>query len=131
MASIYKKSVKITDPRTGRKVKTKSKKWWGRFRDEFGNEKRVPLATDRAAAQTLLAEHVKKVERKLAGMEDPFDKHRKRPLPEHAADFEKYLKNKGATAMHVRKTAQRIPAVLDACKFKTILQISPIGARPP
>jgi integrase len=125
MASIYKKPVLLTDPRTGRKVKTKSKKWWGRFRDEYGNEKRVPLATDRAAAQTLLAEHVKKVERKLAGLEDPFDKHHKRPLSEHAADFEKYLKNKGTTAMHVQKTAQRVHAVIDACKFKTILQISP------
>jgi integrase len=46
----------MTDPKTGRKVKTKSKKWWGRFRDEQGNEKRVPLATDRAAAQEYLAD---------------------------------------------------------------------------
>ena len=36
MASVYKKPVFVTDPKTGKKVKTKSKKWWGRYRDETG-----------------------------------------------------------------------------------------------
>jgi hypothetical protein len=33
MANLYKKPVVRTDPQTGKRVKTKSKKWWGRFRD--------------------------------------------------------------------------------------------------
>ncbi len=46
MASLYKKPIVIRDPKTGEKVKAKSKKWWGRFTDYLGREKRVPLATD-------------------------------------------------------------------------------------
>ena len=125
MASLYKKPVVITHPKTGQRVKTKSKKWWGRFKDENGFEKRVPLATDRAAAQTMLAEHVRKVERKLAGLEDPHGKHHKRPLSEHVNDFEKFLKHKGTSAGHVQKTTQRIKSVISGCKFNSILQISP------
>ena len=45
MASLYKKPIKVTEPKTGKKVAARSKKWWGRFTDERGEEKRVPLAT--------------------------------------------------------------------------------------
>uniref|UniRef100_A0A7C2NZX9 Uncharacterized protein n=1 Tax=Schlesneria paludicola TaxID=360056 RepID=A0A7C2NZX9_9PLAN len=61
MASIYKKPVTVTDPQTGERVKGKSKKWWGRYKDENGIERRVPLATDKASAQAMLNEIVKKV----------------------------------------------------------------------
>jgi len=71
MASLYKKSVVRTNPKTGQKVKTKSRKWWGRFRDENGIERRVPLATDKAAAQTMLNEKVKRAERRAAGSTTP------------------------------------------------------------
>ncbi len=47
MANLYKKPVFIRDLQTGQRVKTKSKKWWGRFRDASGRERRVPLATDK------------------------------------------------------------------------------------
>jgi hypothetical protein len=30
MANLYKKPVVVTDSKTGQKIKTKSKKWWGR-----------------------------------------------------------------------------------------------------
>jgi hypothetical protein len=43
MASLYKKPVFIREPRTGKREKTKSKKWWGRFRDAMGQEKRRAL----------------------------------------------------------------------------------------
>ena len=52
MASLYKKPVIVRDPKTGEKVKTKSKKWWGRYTDSLGCEKRVPLATEKMVAQT-------------------------------------------------------------------------------
>jgi len=58
MARLYKKPVIVTDPKTGEKIKTKSKKWWGRYRDENGVERRVPLAVDKGAAQIMLNEAV-------------------------------------------------------------------------
>ena len=76
MASIYKKPILVKDPKTGQKIKTKSKKWWGRFRDENGTEKRVPLAADKAAAQAMLSELVKKVERQsFADIRDVRENH--------------------------------------------------------
>ena len=115
MASLCKKPIFITNPKTGEKVKTKSKKWWGRFRNEHGVEKRVPLATDKAAAQTMLNEHVRQAERRAAGLEDPFEKHFKRPLAEHLEDFEKHLANKGSTKDYVNTTVQRVRAIIVEC----------------
>src|SRR5712692_6829895 len=95
MASLYKKPIVATDPKTGQKIKAKSKKWWGRYREENGVERRVPLAADKTAAQAMLNELVKKVERRAAGIVDRFDEHRKRPIGDHLADFELHLKTKG------------------------------------
>ena len=124
MASLYRKPVILRDPKTGQKIKTKSKKWWGRLRDENGREKRVPLATDKAAAQAMLAELVRKTERRAAGIEDPYEKHRKRRLKDHLVDFVANLTNRGATPDYVNTTEQRVSAILDGCKFERIDQIS-------
>lgn len=124
MASIYKKPIFIRDPKTGQRVKAKSKKWWGRLRDENGEEKRVPLATDRTAAQTMLTELVKKAERKAAGITDPLEEHRKRRLTLHLKDYEHYLRDKGNTEDYVLHTAHRIAACVKDCRFATIPDIS-------
>ena len=47
MASLYRKPIVVRDPKTGKKVEKQSKKWWGRFTDSIGREKRVPLSTDK------------------------------------------------------------------------------------
>ena len=54
MASLYKKPVIRTDPATGQKIKAKSKKWWGQYKDALGRLRRVPLAIDKVAAQAML-----------------------------------------------------------------------------
>src|SRR5215470_5934636 len=106
MASLYKKPVIVADPKTGQKIKTKSKKWWGRYRDENGVERRVPLAMDKAAAQAMLNGLVKKVERRAVGLDDPFEEHRRKPVAEHLADFALHLTNKGSTPDHMKLTKQ-------------------------
>jgi site-specific recombinase XerD len=124
MASLYKKPVILADPKTGERIKTKSKKWWGRFTDEDGREKRVPLATDKSAAQAMLSEQVRRVERRLAGLSTGYDEHHKRPLKKHVTDFARYLRDKGSSSDHVKRTESRIRALLKATKTKTISQIS-------
>jgi len=114
MASLYKKPVVLTDPKTGARVKTKSKKWWGRFRDENGVEKRVPLAADKTAAQAMLNELVKKMERRAAGRSDPTEDQRKRPIGEHVSDFTAYLKNKGVTPKQVHTATTQLQRMIDA-----------------
>ena len=94
MASLYKKPIWITDPQTGQRTKTKSKKWWGMYRDASRRMCRVPLAIDKMAAQALLNQIVRQVEREKAGLVDPTDEQRRRPLKTHLAEFKKYLENK-------------------------------------
>jgi site-specific recombinase XerD len=125
MASLYKKPVVVNDPKTGKKINAKSKKWWGRYRDENGVERRVPLATDKTAAQAMLGERVKKVELKTAGLVDPFENHRKRPLKEHAGAFECFLRHKGNCDKHISGTSKRVLAIVDGCKWVLINDMSP------
>jgi integrase len=125
MASLYKKPIVVADPKTGQRVKTKSKKWWGRYRNENGVERRVPLAADKMAAQAMLNELVRKVERKAVGLDDPYEEHRKRSLDEHLADFGSHLASKGSTSDYVSLTKQRIKLIVDSCKFQRIGEIFP------
>ncbi len=124
MANLYRKPIVVNDPKTGRKVKTHARKWWGRYRNEHGVDRRVPLATDKSAAQAMLHQLVIKADRRAAGMEDPFEKHHKRSLVEHLADFRNYLTNKGSNAAYVRATEHQVRSVISACKFERISQIS-------
>ena len=125
MASLYKKPVILRDPKTGLKVKTRSRKYWGRFRDATGQEKRVPLAADRTAAQAMLNEHVRRVEREKVGLVDPTDEHRKRPLWRHVSDYRQYLKSKANEKRYIDLAVGRINNLLSGCRFKYITHIRP------
>ena len=106
MASLYKKPIVSIDPVSGKKTKRHSKKWWGRYRDVDGSEKRVPLATDKKAAQAMLNELVVKVERIVAGLIDPAEEHLTRPLERHLDDFHAYLRAKGNSRSHSNQTVR-------------------------
>ncbi len=124
MASLYKKPIVVRDPESGRRTTIKSRKWWGRYRDAEGRDRRVPLASDKTAAQAMLRELVVRVEREVAGLEDPFEKHRKCPLSEHLADFRKHLLSKGNTLAYIKQAAQRVRDLLAECKFERVNDIS-------
>ena len=124
MASLYKKPVIMTDPNTGERVKTKSLKWWGRFRDYSGREKRVPLARDKTSALTMLNERVQKEELKAAGRIDPFEDEGKRPIGEHIDQFEAHLQHKGNTAQHIHEVATKVRKIAKGRKWKFIRDIS-------
>jgi len=84
-----------------------------------------PLATDKTAAQQMLAELVRKAELGKAGLLDPFEAHRRRPLSEHLDDYRRYLEADGNTADYVGKTCSRIQAIIDGCAFAFIADITP------
>ena len=72
----------------------------------------------------MLNEWVKKIEHRIAGLSDPLEDHRHRPLSEHVRDFVAYLSDKGSTPGHVMRTSQQLRSVIDGCKFKTIDDLS-------
>jgi integrase len=118
MASLYKKPVMTHDPVTGERVKTKSRKYWGQYKDALGRLRRVPLAVDKMAAQAMLNKIVQKVERERAGLTDPTDEQRKRPLFQHVSEFKRSLTNKGVTPKQVWETIQKLQRMIDAGRWK-------------
>ena len=124
MASLYKKPITIRDPHTGQKVKAKSKKWWGRYRDYQGVERRVPLANNKTAAQEMLNKLVKKAEYEKAGLVDPTDDQRRRPLKDHLKEFENYLNHRDATAKHVTETISKLNKITADRKWAFIADIT-------
>jgi integrase len=124
MASLYRKLIWKTDPKSGERVRANSRKWWGRYKAHDGSEKRVPLAADKGAAQAMLNDLVRKVERRSAGLEDPFEKHHQMPLKTHLDNFKSQLEHKGATKDYVNTTHQRVEDIIVTCKFERISHIS-------
>lgn len=129
MASVYKKSIRKRDPKSGKTITVKSKKWWGRFRDEHGVEKRGPLATDKGAAQSMLNTLVIKAERRAAGRIDAFDDHMKRPLSEHTDDFENHQRSKGNSEQHVGEVSKKVRRIVKGCNWTMIRDISASGTQ--
>ena len=128
MASLYRKPVMITDPATGKKVKQKSQKWWGQYKDADGRLCRKPLAVDKTAAKAMLNEIVKRVERERAGLVDPTEEQRKRPLSIHFKEFESYLANKDVTAKQKQETIAKLKKMVEGRRWKMISDISASGA---
>jgi integrase len=125
MASLYKKTIVKTDRKTGQTRTANSRKWWGRYRDSLGRDCRVPLATDKTAAQALLNERVLKAEREAAGHTDPYIRHADRPLTEHVNDFEQHLRDKDNSEKHVTGVAGKVRRIVDDCNWTFIRDLSP------
>jgi len=123
MANLYKKPVHVIDPKIGQKVKTDSKKWWGRYVDADGVERRVPLAVDKKIAQRMLNELVEQAEQGRNG--NSFADAAKLPIELHLEGFEEHLVAKGNTALHVQQTVKRVEIYVSTMKRRTIDKIDP------
>jgi integrase len=104
-----------------KKVKKKSGKWYGRLP---GSTKPVPLSTNKVAAQQILAGLIRKSELGRAGIADPFEEHRKRPLAEHLSDWGAALEARGNTGKHVQMKLSRAGRIVATCKFAFIGDLS-------
>ena len=101
----------------------------GRYRDEHGVDRRVPLTKDKVAAQAILNDLVTRAERRAAGTIDPFEEHAKRPLKEHANDFEEYQRSKGNSSQHVGEVSTKVRKIIAGCKWAFIRDLSASGTQ--
>ena len=120
MASLFKRTYTKFDPATGTRKQHKAAKWFGQFSDENGVTHRIPLARDKAAAQAMLNELVKRAELRKIGVFDQTEEHRATPLAEHVAAFEAFLRAKAGAPKHVANTLARLRTVITACGFKRL-----------
>lgn len=79
----------------GTRLCFQSKKWYGEYKDADGTEHRIPLSTDHTAAERMLSDLKKQVERVRAGIaERGEEENATRPLADHLTAFEHYIRTR-------------------------------------
>ena len=124
MAKLFKRKYWVVDPKTGERIQKQAENWSAKVKDDLGVWQRVTFCPDKILSGLMLDDLKRKAMKCRAGLADPFDAHRKRPLREHVVDFEKSLEHKGNTAEHCRLVANRARRVIDDCRFRRIADLS-------
>lgn len=124
MASVFKATYRRKDPKSGKVVVRKYRKWSIKYKDESGRWKIVPGLRDKEATLALARQLEKRAEQIRAGIHDPFEEHRKTELARHVDAFRVHLESKGNTQDHVDKTVARVNEVVNACCFDKFDHIS-------
>ena len=112
----------VTLPLTesGKSYRDESTKWYVQYKDEHGTWQREPGYTDKEATHQLASELERKVERRRAGLTDPFEEHHSRSLAEHLNDYRQHLEAKENTEDHVQACTSRVSAILQGCRLDRI-----------
>ncbi len=103
------------DKKTG-KIK-RLKRWYGKYRDASGVIKKVPLSTNKAAAQMMLGELLSKVDRERAGLVDRTAEHANTPLTTHFEAWASDLGSREASEKHVKQTVGWVRKVIEGTKL--------------
>lgn len=107
------------------KRRVRSRKWYVRYRLPDGRTREVPGYTDKSATMALAVQLEKNAVREAAGLATPVDRYLADPVEKHLRQFVADLETRGRTADHIKKTASRIRAVLEACGSKRLAEIEP------
>src|SRR5688572_30818614 len=97
MANLLKRVSKVVDPKTGKTINKKSRKWYVEYRDANGRTRRKVGFTDKAATQELALKLERRARLEANGLHDRFDEHLISPIADHLNDFEKHLQAKNNT----------------------------------
>lgn len=125
MASIFKPTYIRKNPKTGKKVRRKLKKWYIEYRDGQGVIRRVPGLQDKESTKLLARELERKAMLEAQGIEDKFEEHRNRLLLEHLDDFKQFLESKGRGRKYYQYTYGVVKRALEGCKFRLWRDLSP------
>src|SRR5579859_2109443 len=120
MSALFRRT--YTDKQTGES--RTARKWYGQYTDADGKRQRVPLSTNKGAAQQMLNEIVRRVEMERAGIRDRFAEHRRRPLGEHLKDWTASLKASGRGEDYIALKLARVRAIIAGCKFVFLADLS-------
>jgi len=129
MATLYHPTYVRNDPETGEKTVHRLRKWYGRYQDADGAVQRVPLCTDKTAAQAMLADLIRKAERQHAGLIDPAGDQLARTIKEHIEEFRKHLLVKDRSEKHVSETLRIITTITSACRCSILADLQGASSR--
>ena len=108
-----------------KKVEEESAKWYGCYRDKRKKLVRVPLSTDKQAAQSLLGKLLKNTERGKAGLTDPFDAHLNRPVLDHLEEYLPVMRERVTNDVYRVETERIIRKIIDVTGMKLLADLTP------
>lgn len=120
MAHLFKPTYTKVDPETGQRSSHSLRKWYAEFHDADGTRRRVALCEDRAAAQAMLADIIRNVERQIAGIIDPSTGYLKKPVKDTLEEYRRHLEGKARSEKHVSETIRLITRVLNEAQCKLL-----------
>lgn len=89
--------------------------YYADVRTADGTRKRVRLSPNKAAAQMMLTETLKRIEGEKSGLVDRLTPHRKTPVATHLTDWENSLRASGRGEEYITLKLTRVRAVADGC----------------
>ncbi len=125
MASLFRPTFRCKSTGETKRVK----KWYAKVRHADGTVRKVPLSTNKAAAEMMLGQLLTKIEHEKAGITDPFERHGKHPLSGHLTDWEVALRGGDVGVKHVSQMVRCARRVLDGCKFVYPADVTPAAVR--
>ncbi len=127
MPSLFRPTYTRADPKTGKKVTRRAEKWYGKYRDADGALRRVPLCTDKTAAQAMLFKLVQDTERRLAGLLDAASDQLTRPVTEHIDEYRTHLVANARSEKHVKETIRLVTQVVNECGYRVLADLQSGG----
>lgn len=123
MANLYKPSYTKLDPETGERVARRVRKWYARYEDAHGVTRQVALCEDKQAAQAMLIDIVRRVDRIRAGIVDPQDDQLATAVRDHVEGYRSHLEAKARSDSHVKETMRLIGDIVDECRLKILADL--------
>lgn len=112
MASLFRPTYSRKNPETGESESYQLSKWYGKYRDENGVLRKVPFSEDKSAAQAMLADLLRNVERRKAGLIDPLANQTDRPVVDFVNEYQRHLEVKKRSERHIVETVRMINKIL-------------------
>ncbi len=118
MASLFRNSVK----RNGKRVVYPT--WYGRFRDEDGRWRKVPLFTDKTASFRRLNEIQRDADLRRAGVLTPMMDHAGKSIEGHRDDYVADLRGQNVSAQHLKNVESRLEEIIALGEWKRLSDIT-------
>ena len=123
MAHLFRPTYTAKDPQTGGTRRRQTRKWYGQYCDADGIRKRVPLSTDKDAAQAQLAEIIRTVERQKSGLIDRFEEQLASSVAEQVDEYYGYLEGQARAGKHISETIRHIRNAVKKCGWATLADL--------
>ena len=105
--------LEYTDKTTGEKKLMQS--WYLRYRNENGKQIRKSLSSNKAVAEKMARRILTELDRRKAGLIEPWEEQRNRPLSEHLAEWRTAQEARENDPKHVVNMVRQVRRILEGC----------------